>query len=408
METSDNSEGLPLQSDVLSTASVSGKNQNGSVSLNVNYSSSPSKSRKLYESVQSVNPLAEGFIHAGDVEDAFRVSYVDFQQDFMEELKELFFNKFSIELSQMKADIASIKQHQARHLVSSDVIQLLKSENMALKAEVESLRRGIELKTKLEPVPFLPSLDAQVSNNTNFEAKRELFPSASHLSTGASKKECISEALLNTINKESENLSTPVHQKWVDIVESSVGSPFTQGWAIAAASLPVKKSFSPKKKESLSLVISGDIPNGSSSRIKEVLINRFNSQICPAVRGFERDLRIDDLTHVLLEKNSIIARFSSTEAKNVVLDNRKLLSAVCSESDPSTSENPKSQWKMFVSPFLDNQDLKNQNIVLRAFKSLQIKNNPSLSFKVYLNFFKERPGERPRQRATLSLFACST
>ena len=133
----------------------------------------------------------------------------------------------------------------------------------------------------------------------------------------------------------------------------------------------------------MSLVISGDIPNGSASRIKEVLTNRFNSQICPAVRGFERDLRIDDLTHVLLEKNSIIARFSSTEAKNVVLDNRKLLSAVCSESDPSTSENPKSQWKMFVSPFLDNQDLKNQNIVLRAFKSLQIKNNPSLSFKVY-------------------------
>ena len=87
METSDNSEGLPLQSDLLSSASVSGKNQNASVSLNVNYSSSPSKSRKLYESVQSVNPLAEGFIHVGDVEDAFRVSFVDCQQDFMEELK---------------------------------------------------------------------------------------------------------------------------------------------------------------------------------------------------------------------------------------------------------------------------------------------------------------------------------
>ena len=156
-----------------------------------------------------------------------------------------------------------------------------------------------------------------------------------------------------------------------------------QGWAIAAASLPVKKKISPKKKESLSLVISGDIPNGSASRIKEVLTNRFNSQICPAVRGFERDLRIDDLTHVLVDKNSIIVRFSSIGAKNVILENRKLLSAVCSESDPSTSENPKSQWKMFVSPFLDSQDRKNQNIVLRAFKSLQIKNNSSLRFKVY-------------------------
>ena len=74
----------------------------------------------------------------------------------MEELKKLFFNKFSVELSQMKADIASIK-HQASHLGSSDIIQLLKSENMALKAEVESLRRGLELRTKIEPVPFLPS-----------------------------------------------------------------------------------------------------------------------------------------------------------------------------------------------------------------------------------------------------------
>jgi len=330
-----------------------------------------------------VNPLSEGFIHAGDVEDAFRVSYVDFQQDFMEELKELFFNKFSIELSQMKADIASIKQHQARHSVSSDVIQNLKSENMALKAEVESLRRRLEIKTHIEPVPSLPTLVIQNSKDTNFEAKRELFPTASQHFTRASKEDSFSEEILSTRNKESENLSTPVHQNWADIHESSVGSPLTQGWAIAAASLPAKKSFSPKKKESLSLVISGDIPNGSASRIKEVLTNRFNSQICPAVRGFERDLGIDDLTHVLVDKNSIIVRFSSIGAKNVILENRKLLSAVCSESDPSTSENPKSQWKMFVAPFLDSQDLKNQNIVLRAFKSLQIKDNASLSFKVY-------------------------
>jgi len=221
----DNSEGLPLQSHLLSSASVSGKNQNASVSLNVKHSSSQSKSKKLYESVQSVNPLSEGFIHAVDVEDAFQVSYVDFQQDFMEELKELFFNKFSIELSQMKADIASIKQHQARHLVSSDVIQLLKTENMALKAEVESLRRGLERKTQIEPVPSLSTLDVQNSKDTNFEAKRELFPTASQHFTRASKEDSFSEELLSTRNKESENLSTPVHQNWADIHESSVGSP---------------------------------------------------------------------------------------------------------------------------------------------------------------------------------------
>ena len=323
----------------------------------------------------------EGFIHAGDVEDAFRVSYVDFQQDFMEELKDLFFNKFSIELSQIKADIASIKQHQARHAVSSEVIQVLKNENMALKAEVERLRGVTEMKTKIEITPSPPSLNKQISNE--FEAKRELFPSTSQHNAGASSERSISGYISNLSKKESQNLSTPVDRKWADICESSVGSPKTQGWAIAAASLPLHKSFSPKKKESLSLVISGDIPHGSASNIKEVLTRRFNSQICPAVRGFERDLVTEDFTHVLVDKNSIVARFSSIEARNVILDNRKLLSAVCSESDPSASENPLNQWKMFVSPFLDSQDIKNQNIVLKAFKSLQIKNNASPTFKVY-------------------------
>jgi len=149
-----------------------------------------SQNLKIYDSVESVNPLVEGFIHAGDVEDAFRVSYVDFQQDFMEELKDLFFNKFSIELSQIKADIASIKQHQARHAVSSEVIQVLKNENMALKAEVERLRGVTEMKSKIEITPSPPSLNKQISNE--FEAKRELFPSTSQHNAGASSEGSIS------------------------------------------------------------------------------------------------------------------------------------------------------------------------------------------------------------------------
>ena len=156
-----------------------------------------------------MNPLAEGFIHAGDVEDAFRVSYVDFQQDFMEELKGLFFNKFSIELSQIKADIASIKQHQARHAVSSNEFQALKNENMALQAEIERLRRVNEMKTKVETTPSPPSLNKQISNE--FEAKRELFPSTSQHSAGASTEGGISEEILNMSNKQSQNVS---HHFW--------------------------------------------------------------------------------------------------------------------------------------------------------------------------------------------------
>ena len=126
--------------------------------------------------------------------------------------------------------------------------------------------------------------------------------------------------ILNLSNKESQNFSTPIDRKWADICESSIGSPKAQGWAIAAASLPLQKSVSPKKKESLSLVISGDIPHGSASSIKEVLTSRFNSQICPAVRGFERDLVTEDLTPVLVDKNSIVVRFSSIEAKSIILE----------------------------------------------------------------------------------------
>ena len=179
-----------MKSDLLLSASVSAKNQHTSVSFKDKNPPFQSKSKKLYDSVESVNPLAEGFIHAGDVEDAFRVSYVDFQQDFMEELKDLFFNKFSIELSQIKADIASIKQHQARHAVSSNEFQALKNENMALQAEIERLRRVNEMKTKVETPP---SLNKQISKE--FEAKRELFPSTSQHNADASREGGISEKL---------------------------------------------------------------------------------------------------------------------------------------------------------------------------------------------------------------------
>ena len=118
---------------------------------------------------------------------------------------------FSVDLSQIKADIASIKQHQARHAVSSDVFQVLKNENMALKAEVEHLRGVTEMKTKVKTTPSPPSLDKQISNE--FEAKHELFPSPSQHNTGASSKGSISEQNLNLSNKESQNLSTPVDRK---------------------------------------------------------------------------------------------------------------------------------------------------------------------------------------------------
>ena len=166
-------------------------------------------------------------IRFSEKEAEYFTNLVGFNQAKKPSEKDFFFNKFSIELSQIKADIASIKQHQARHAVTSEVIQVLKNESMALKAEVERLRGVTEMKTKIEITPSPPSLNKQISNE--FEAKRELFPSTSQHNAGASSEGSISEQILNLSNKESQNFSTPVDRKWADICKSSIGSPKTQG-----------------------------------------------------------------------------------------------------------------------------------------------------------------------------------
>ena len=65
----------------------------------------------------------------------------------------------------------------------------------------------------------------------------------------------------------------------------------------------------------------------------------------------------------------------------MILDNRKLFSAVRSESDPSASENPLNQWKMLVSPFLDTQDIKIKTLFLKL-------SNPSKSRAMLLQLSK--------------------
>jgi len=140
------------------------------------------------------------------------------------------------------------------------------------------------------------------------------------------------------------------------------------------------------KNESLNLVLSGDIPNGSLTSIKAALITRFNAVINPAFRGLDRDFQSNDISHILVEKKSIRIRFSSLQAKNVILENKRLLAGHSDSSEEvisSSSPHNLSDWKMFVSPHLEYQDAKNQNIVLRAFKTLQLKDNGTFSFKVF-------------------------
>jgi len=103
----------------------------------------------------------------------------------------------------------------------------------------------------------------------------------------------------------------------------------------------VRKPNSPffsKKKESLNIVLSGDIPLGPSSILKQEIVDRLNSAINPSFRGLERDFSCEDITNILVKNNnSIVLRLCSQEVKNLVVENRKLLS--CSfPSRPSSAE----------------------------------------------------------------------
>ena len=151
METSDNSGSLPLLSPSVNSAPASTeKLQPNAFSEKLNVSSK-SKSKQLHDSVEYVRPL-EGLVDAEEVEDAFRIAYVDFQQDFTQEMKEIFFNKFESQLSLIQSDLASIKQQQTRQSVTSNLVDTLKKEIESLKEDNQRLKLQIEnLKNSEKP-----------------------------------------------------------------------------------------------------------------------------------------------------------------------------------------------------------------------------------------------------------------
>ena len=73
----------------------------------------------------------------------------------------------------------------------------------------------------------------------------------------------------------------------------------------------------------------------------------------------------------------------------MIFENRKLLSNTLHppSEEAVSSDNPPFTWKMFVSPHLDPQDIKNQKIVLKDFLALQKNANGSPSFKAYAQGF---------------------
>jgi regulator of replication initiation timing len=214
------------------------------------------------------------------MEDAFRIAYVDFQRDFMDELKELFFSKYEIELSQIKSDIASIKNHQTRQSVSSNLLDALKKENVSLKDENEALKLRIQkLRDSAKPTfrqlfvdkdQCSQQTDSQIGLTTSHQGNLKSTPqsSASFKTTPFTHEDSTIQA--NLISQKT----TPTNEHWADVCDSLISTPTTKGWAIAAASVSssVRKpnlSFSSKKKESLNIVLSGDLPLGPSTILKQ-------------------------------------------------------------------------------------------------------------------------------------------
>jgi len=310
----------------------------------------------------------------------------------------------------MQSDIASIKQQQTRQSITANLIdslkkeiENLKEENMKLKLKIENLPisekptyRQLFIDNLDQPSTKHGSQDDDVALSNKHTQSQSSNPQPSknqiqmHTSIELETGEAAEQSDLFTESSRMSNSvpqnTTPTPRRWADICDESTTS--SKGWAIAAASVIKKTPFygnSHSKQESLNLVLSGDIPNGSLPSIKAELITRFNSVLNPAFRGLERDFQSDDISHILLDKKSIRIRLSSLRAKNVILENKKLLAehSYSEEVISSSSSYNRSAWKMFVSPHLEQQDVKNQNIVLRAFKTLQLKDNGTLSFKVF-------------------------
>ena len=109
--------------------------------------------------------------------------------------------------------------------------------------------------------------------------------------------------------------------------------------------------------------------------------------VYPCFCGLERDFVCSDITNILLSINQLnIARLCSNEVKNMIFENRKLLSNTLHppSEEAFSSDNRPFTWKMFLS---HSQDIKIQKIVLKDFLALQKNVNCSPSFKAYAQGF---------------------
>ena len=165
-----------------------------------------------------------------------------------------------------------------------------------------------------------------------------------------------------------------------------IRSTAAKGWAMAVSKLPSSSKSSQnslrldKKKSSLNLILSGNFPSwGDVERTKHFLVDHFNTTLCPILSELEREILVGDLTHIIFVNkkghHSSVIRFASANVKNFVFKNRKkLLDLSVSHADFP---------KLYLSPWLDSEDAKNQQKIVRAFNALRTKENDSFNYNVF-------------------------
>jgi len=164
-----------------------------------------------------------------------------------------------------------------------------------------------------------------------------------------------------------------------------IQSSAAKGWAMAVSKLPSSKKSSQNslrldnQKSSLNLILSGNFPSwGDVERTKHFLVDHFNTTLCPILSELERELLVGDLTHIIFVNkkghHSSVIRFASANVKNFVFKNRKKLSDLSEMSDFP---------KLYLSPWLDSEDAKNQQKIVRAFNALRTKVNDSFNYNVF-------------------------
>jgi len=273
--------------------------------------------------------------------------------------------------------------------------EILKSTLANLLSQVSELRKEIlEIKNSQASFPVYPKHTSQEKvlvpeADSDYEHTNINIEQASNCQRmSVSFKNQADEAQTTVQCRDAEENPQQQYSEEFPLLPNSreIRSTAAKGWAMAVSKLPSSSKSSQnslrldKKKSSLNLILSGNFPSwGDVERTKHFLVDHFNTTLCPILSELEREILVGDLTHIIFVNkkghHSSVIRFASANVKNFVFKNRKKLS----DLSVSHADFP----KLYLSPWLDSEDAKNQQKIVRAFNALRTKENDSFNYNVF-------------------------